>query len=129
MHDAARLRNLDLFDGAIAAAVGVHQTVLFQARQPCPFQRANQFEIRQTTVPTIKNYTAWDKAARFGSLEHLLKMIVLGQAISGLVKEAVVTRDVAVAIAPQESDEVDARDDISMFARPVARDQFNLASV
>jgi hypothetical protein len=70
-----------------------------------PFQAAQQFEIGQTTVPAIENHQFWLKSALFGLLDHLLKVIILTQTILGLVVQAKVTRQPALAICPEQRDQ------------------------
>src|SRR5213075_182532 len=45
------------------------------------------------------------------------------------VKDAIVNRDVTVAVSPQQSDKIDAAHHRMMLARPMARDQFDLPGV
>jgi hypothetical protein len=60
-------------------------------------------------------------------VQHPLKVVVFGQAIFGFAIEAIVARDMAVAIGPQQRHKIDALHDAMMFARPEARDQLDLA--
>src|SRR5215213_3684391 len=115
MHDAARLANPDFADAAVASSVRVNLAVTLELRQPKPSQRANSFEIIETSVPTIKQHASRRKASLFGCQQHLPEMIVLRRAICRLVIEAIVTRYVAVAIGPQKRDEVNAAYDFAMF--------------
>jgi len=55
-------------------------------------------------------------------------VVVLGLAV-GLAVEAVVDGDLAVAVAPQQGDEVDAPDRRAVLAGPVVRDQADLLGV
>ncbi len=58
---------------------------------------------------------------------HLLKAVVLRQAVLSFVIEEIIARDVAVTICRQQRHEIDALHDAMMFARPVAGDQLDLA--
>jgi hypothetical protein len=57
------------------------------------------------------------------------EQVVLGQAVVGFVVEAVVTGDVAVAVSPQQGQQVDALDGAVVLARPVPADQAHLPGV
>jgi len=129
MHDPATLSYLYLANGSIATAVRVHLSVLFQAGQPNPIERADQLEVISAAIPAIKDHTSGMEASltRYG--KHLLKVIILGQPVSGLVVDSIIARYMTVAIAPQQSDEIDAANHILMLTRPVTADQFNLAGV
>jgi hypothetical protein len=48
---------------------------------------------------------------------------------TGLVVEAIVAWDGVCAITPQQRDQVDAHDDMMVFAGPVTMDQFNVLSI
>ena len=56
-------------------------------------------------------------------------MIVFGQIVPGLVVKPVVHRHVAVALGPQQRDQVDALDHRVMLARPVPLDQRDFLSI
>jgi hypothetical protein len=62
-------------------------------------------------------------------LQHCREVIVLGQRVLLLVKDAVINRHMAVAISPQKSNQVDAADNRMVLARPVARHKFHLAGI
>lgn len=129
VHDLTAFGYFYLANGSIALAVRVHLPILFQARKPNPAETADQLEVIGAAVPAIKDYTSWLKSslARFG--KHLLKVIILGQPITSLVIDAIIARDVTVAVAPQQGDEIDATDHILVFARPVTAYKINLSSI
>jgi hypothetical protein len=52
-------------------------------------------------------------------------VVVLGLAV-GFAEDAVIDRDLAVSIGPQESDQVDAQDDLMMLPRPVTDHQLDV---
>src|SRR5205085_7067244 len=128
MHDTAIFSDGDLVDGQQSLAIWIDQTILFQPGQPNPMKRTDFLEIWQTGVPTIEGDTLGLEAAFVRLVQHLLKVIIFGQAIFGFVIESVVARDMAISIRPQQGHEIDALHDTMMFARPVAGDQLNLAS-
>src|SRR6185369_12290259 len=116
-------------DAAVASSIGVDLAITLELCQPKPSQIANSLEIIETSVPAIEQHTSWSEASLFSCKKHHSKMIILRRAIRGLVKEAIVTRNVAVAIDPQKRDEIDTTNHLAMFARPVAAYEFNLFSV
>jgi len=129
MKDAAKLTNFNFTDSSVASSIGVNLSVTLELRHPKPSQIANSFEIIQTPIPAIEEYTFGSEAALFGRLKHLAEMIVLRRAIRRLVIETIVTRYVAVAIGPQKRNEIDTADHLAVFARPVAAYEFNLSGV
>ena len=56
-----------------------------------PVQAAQQFQIGQTRVPTVKGYQFRLKAPLMSLFHHLLEVVVLAQAILALVVHAEVT--------------------------------------
>jgi hypothetical protein len=58
--------------------------------------------------------------------EHLLKVVVLRQRVPLLIKDAIVTRHMPVAVRPQQRNQVDAADNRMVLARPVAHNQLDL---
>src|SRR5215210_6001478 len=54
MNDASSFRDFCILHCAIPTAVWIDQTILFQARQPYPIHRANQFKIRVAAIPTVE---------------------------------------------------------------------------
>ncbi len=75
-------------------------------------------------MPAVEDRALRLEAPLANRLEHGTEMVVLG-GILGVVVNAVVARDVAVAIRPQQRHEADPLDDRMVFARPVASDQFD----
>ena len=126
---AARLANLNLTQRTVPAAVRVNLAVAFQLRKPDPTKATNSLEVVETRVPAIKQHRFGRKASLFGLHQHLAKMIVLRSAVCGLVKQAVVARDVSLTIGPKQSDEIYPHDDLPMFARPVAGNKADLPGV
>ena len=129
VHDAAFFADANLTDGYQALTIWIDQAIFFQPGQPNPLKSADFLEIRQTGVPSIKGDTLGLEAAFVRRVQHLLKVVILGQAILGFVIEAIVARNMAVAIGPPQRHEIDALHDAVMFARPVAGDQLDLAGV
>ena len=56
-------------------------------------------------------------------------MVVLGLAVFGLVVEPIIAWGLAVAIGPDQRDQIDPPDDRLVLARPVAADQFDLRGI
>src|SRR5207253_8610390 len=106
-HHAPRLADLNFTDWSQALAVGVHFAVRFQTCQPSPAERANQLQVFKARVPTIKDDASRRKAPRPRRFEHRLKVVILRQGISLLVEDAIIARNVAVAVRPQKRDQVD----------------------
>ena len=75
-----------------------------------------QLEIGQGGIPAIKDDTLGGKAALLYLVEQCVKMVILAEAIVGFVINPVIDRNVALAIRPQDSNEVDALDDGPMLA-------------
>ena len=61
--------------------------------------------------------------------EHRPEVVVLRQSVTRLVKDAVIDGDVAVAVRPQQRNQVDAAHHRVMLARPVAHHQLHLPGV
>lgn len=59
-------------------------------------------------------------------LKHLSEVVILGQFVSCLVKEAIIDGDVTVTIGPHQRHQIDPAHDSMMLARPVAADQLDL---
>jgi hypothetical protein len=129
VHDLTTLSYFYLANGPIARAVRVNLSVLFQASQPDPSERADHLEVINAAIPAIKDHTLGLESSLTRYSKHLLKVIILRKPITLFVVDAIITRDVTVAVAPQQSDEIDAADHILMLARPMTTDQFNLASI
>jgi hypothetical protein len=55
-------------------------------------------------------------------------VVVLGLAV-GLAEDAVIDRDLAVAVGPQQGDQVDAQDDVVVLAGPVAGNEVEVLGV
>jgi hypothetical protein len=94
-----------------------------------PAVRPNGLQILQAAVPTIEGNEARMKAALLSGHEHDTEVDVLGHTIDRLVVEAIVAWDGVCAITPQQRDQVDAHDDMMVFAGPVTMDQFNVLSI
>src|SRR3982750_555668 len=126
--DATLCWDLHFADGTQALAVGIDFAIRLQPREPSPAERANQFQVFKARIPTIKDHARRQKAPLMGRFDHRLEVVVLGQRVLLLVKDAVVTWNMTVAVSPQQSDKVDAAHHLVMLTRPMARDQFDLAS-
>src|SRR5215207_2594137 len=70
MHPRPSFANGALSQRSVAAAVRIHQAIVFQSRQPLPAERADQFQVFQRTVPAIKTHIARGKSALLGGCEH-----------------------------------------------------------
>src|SRR2546421_4702457 len=126
---ATIVTNLDGADRTQAPSVRIDLAVRFQTSQPQPVKRANQLQVRKSRIPTVKDHASGLKATLLCLFEHCREVVILGQRVLLLVKDAVVTRHMTVAISPQKRNQVDARDHSMMFARPVARNQLHLPSI
>jgi hypothetical protein len=129
MHARARLANGTLREWSIARAIRVDLTIGFQAREEVPAVRADGLEIGQRAVPAIEGHIARLKTAVFGGYEHGLEVIVLGRTIERLVKQSVIARDGVLAITPQHCQQIDARDDPMVLARPMPMHQFDFVGI
>src|SRR3954451_3726390 len=129
MHHRPIGRELALPKRSIAPPIGIHVPIALERREPVPAQAANGLEVLQGAVPTVEGDKTREKAALFGSLEHGAEVSILGHAVHRLVVKPIVAWDGVCAITPQQGDQVDARDDAMVLARPVAMDQVNLLSI
>lgn len=121
--------DLDFTDCAQARAVGVHFAVTLQAGQPDPAERANQLQVFEAGVPAIEDHARRRKAPLVRLLEHCLEVVVLRQGVPLLVEDPVVHGDVAVAVRPEQRNQVDAAHHGVVLARPMARHQLDLLRV
>jgi hypothetical protein len=128
-HHTPRLCDLDFTDRTQALAVGVNFAVTLQSGQPSPVERANQLEVFQSQIPAIEGYSSGPKASLMRSFDHRLEVIVFGQSVLLLVKDAIVAGGVAVTVRPQQRNQVDAAHHPMMFTRPVARHQLDLLRI
>lgn len=92
------LYDIAVLDGTVACIVRVDLTIALEASAEFPAQFTYQFEVIQTTVPALKEQVFRGKAALVCCLYHGHKMVVPGQPIMCMVIDAVVARNVAVAI-------------------------------
>ena len=111
LHDAPRLTDLHFADRMQALALRIHCAVTLQARQPHPAARANQFQVLKAGVLAIKDYAGRRTASLVRLFEQRLEVVVLRQRVPLLVEDAIVAGDVAVAVRPQHSNQVDAAHD------------------
>jgi hypothetical protein len=116
-------RNQNLGNSPIASMVDTHLTVRFELGQPRPVQLTQQFEVIQPTVPTIKCHQVWFKPALLGSLDHVLKVVILAQPIVRFVVNPKVARQPRVTIGPHQRNQINPLHYTSMLARPVPRYQ------
>src|SRR5215210_3073546 len=103
MYPSARFANDALGQWSIAVAIRIHQAIVFQSRQPLPAECANQFQVFQRAVPAIKTHVAWGKAALLGGFEHGPEVIVLGLAIVGRIKQAIIAGDGVRVVTPYQA--------------------------
>src|SRR5947209_5837913 len=116
--NTATLANLDCADGTQALSIGIDFAVRFQTSQPDPVKRANQLQVIKARIPAIEDHASGLKATLVSFFHHCREVIVLGQRVFLLVKDAIVNRHVTVAIGPEQSDQVDACDHLMVLARP-----------
>ena len=102
MYAGARFANVTRSQGSIARSVRIHQAIVFQARQPLPTERANQFQVFQRAVPAIKTHVAWGKAAVLGDFEHCPEVIVLRVPVVGRIKQAIIAWDGVRVVTPYQ---------------------------
>src|SRR3989304_918838 len=121
--------NKDLADRTVAAAVDTDFPVALELRQPVPFQAAQQFEIRQPAVPTIKHHQLRLKSTLFGLFTHVLEVVILAQTILDLVVKPKITRQPTLAIGPHQRDQVDTLHHGMVLARPVPTDTRHLQGI
>jgi len=79
--------------------------------------------------PAIETDVARGQPTFLGSLEHGLEMVILSQAIIGRIKQAVIAWDGVCVVTPYEGDQIDARANSMMFARPMPMHQSNLLRI
>src|SRR5574341_1601785 len=77
MHHCAVRRNEHFADGAIAAAIKVHQPIALELGQPVQGAVSQQLQVIQAAVPAIEAHQPRRKAARFGAADHRPEMLVL----------------------------------------------------
>src|SRR5207248_5872906 len=65
--------------------------------------------------PTVENYASWLKATLLSLFEHRTEVVILSQRVLLLIKDAIVNRHMAVAISPEQSNQVDATDYLVML--------------
>ena len=118
-----------LRDGPIAPAVEVHLAVDLQLRQEGPAEVADLLEVLQAGIPAVEEDGPGAEPAALGRVDHGAEVVVLGQAVDGLVVDPVVQRQDAVAVGPDQADQVDAPDHRLVLARPVAMDRLDLLGV
>ena len=53
-----------------------------------------------------QNYTFRSKTARFRFFKHRAEMVIFRQAVFGFVVDSIITRNVSIAICPEQSDQV-----------------------
>lgn len=124
-----RLTDLNLAQAPIPAAVRINQAIAFQLCQPVPTEAANLLEVVETSIPAIKQDALGRKSSLLGFLQHLAEVIILGRAVGRLVKQTIVAGYVSLAVSPKKGDKIYTHNYASMFARPVAADEFNLACI
>ena len=117
---------LNFTDRAQALTLWVHLAVTLEPGQPYPVKRAKQLQVVKAEVPAIKDHAGRLKASPVCLFDHRLEVIVLGLSVTLLVKDAIVAGHMPVAISPQQSKQVDARNHRVVFTRPVARHQPDL---
>ena len=129
MHLRSRLGNPPRFQCPLRLVVDTHPPIRFQSRQPSPATVPDQPQVVHARVPTIEENALGRETPLPRGQQHGEEMLVLRDAIMRFVVDAVINRDDAVAIGPDESNEVDAVDDGVMLARPVPGDQVHLPGV
>ena len=92
MYPAPVPRNENVPDGPIAGAVNADFAIGLELGEPFPLLAAQQLQVGQPTVPTVEHHQLRRKVAGLGLLHHVLKVVVLGQAILRLVVQTKITR-------------------------------------
>ena len=62
-------------------------------------------------------------------MQHRTKVVILGHIVLLFVIEAEITRQAGFTICPQQGNQVDSLDNLSVLARPVTRDQRHLPGI
>jgi hypothetical protein len=88
-----------------------------------PTQRATQFQVFNRPIPAIETHQFGIKPTLESGKQHILKMIVFGFAVRIFVKDAIVNRNAAHAVTPEQGNQVDAAHNFFLLARPMAIDQ------
>src|SRR4030066_2177217 len=90
--------NEDLADRTVTTAIRANFPIALELCQPVPFQTAQQFEIGQPAIPAVKRNQFWLKAALVGLFDHVLKVVILTQAILDLVIKSIINRQPTFAL-------------------------------
>ena len=98
-------RDQDLADGTVPRAINADFSVALQLCEPVPIQLTQQFEVRQSAVPTVKDSQFWMETTFSCLLNHVLKMIVLAQAILHFVVQAKITWQSTFPVRPHHRDQ------------------------
>src|SRR5271166_1699193 len=128
VQDGARGADGRFVKGPGTAISGGYLAVAFQPGQPEPAIVAYLLEVLRAGVPAVEKHVLRGEAMAAGHQHHLPEMVVLGLAV-GLAVEPVVAGDLAVAVGPQQGDQVDPADGLAMLARPVAGHQADVLGV
>src|SRR4030042_5775371 len=91
-------RNEDLADRTVSATIGANLPIALELGQPVPFEAAQQFEIGQAAIPTVKGHRLRLKAALLGLLDHVLKVVVLAQTIFNFVVKSEIAWQPTLAV-------------------------------
>src|SRR4030067_3193809 len=121
--------NEDLADRTVTTAIRANFPIALELCQPVPFQTAQQFEIGQPAIPTVKRNQFWLKAALVGLFDHVLKVVILAQAILDLVIKSIITRQPTFAICPDQRNQVDALHHGVVLARPMPTNQRHMRCI
>ena len=78
---AAGFTDLDLTHRLQPLTIRINFPVTLQSGQPNPIAGANQLQIIEARIPTIKDHTVGRKSSARGSFDQRLKMIVFGQRV------------------------------------------------
>jgi len=116
-------------DRSIARPVRVQPPVVLEPCQPPPPDRINPFEVHQAAVPAVKKHIFRLESALLGRVDQVPEMVVLRLAVIRLVIDPVITRQVALAIGPEQRQQVDPLDHSMMLARPHVMDKVHLPRV
>jgi hypothetical protein len=79
MNQTALRGDKDLADGTVATPIEADFPVALQLCQPVPIQAAQQLQIRQSTIPTVKATNCGSNPRCLGN--HVLKVIILAHSL------------------------------------------------
>src|SRR3954454_2389182 len=94
--------------GRLPAPSGLTSRFAFRRVSHCQPKLRISLRFASELYQAIERDGARGKPTFLGSLEHRLEMVILGQAIIGSIKQAVIAWDGVCVVTPHERDQVDA---------------------